>query len=183
MALSTLSTSLVASSFDRDIVGMAYVTVPLGGANSRQAAPRLGFAINRMQQSDQSLGSNVQASMLQKLTGSTAPLLLDMRFDTRKQNWERFSIGGVNALTYSTRLNADGTTATEATGFSSDAIIFGVVAGIGLGWVLYDAHKDDDKSASTPPCTSGFSGVLNVRDMCCGPRFAGGLNGFDPCDK
>lgn len=55
---------------------------------------------------------------------------MDVRFNTQKQNWDRFRVGGMDALTYKMRLNADGTVEAEAAEISTAVIVAGVVIGV-----------------------------------------------------
>lgn len=80
---------------------------------------------------------------------------MDVRFNTQKQNWDRFRVGGVDALTYKTRMNADGTVAAEAAGISTAAIVAGVVVGV---VVINEATKKDDPPAAGSGGGAGSGG-------------------------
>lgn len=149
-ALTAVATPLHAGPFDRDEVkALAYVALPFGGVSRSQQAPVLGFAVNHVRQ-DQQNGFSYHPSLFQMTPASSMRTLMDVRFNTQKQNWDRFRVGGVDALTYKTKLNADGTTEAEAAGISTAAIVAGVVVGV---VVIHEATKDDD-----PPQAAGGGG-------------------------
>lgn len=147
-ALAASSAPLHAGPFDRDEVkALAYVALPFGGASRSQQAPILGFAVNHIQR-ERGEGFSYHPALFQQPV-SAVRSLMDVRFNTQKQNWDRFRVGGVDALTYKTRLNADGTTEAEAAGISTAAIVAGVVVGV---VVINEATRKDD------PSTTGSGG-------------------------
>lgn len=154
-ALAGISVPLYAGPFDKnEVAAMAYVSLPFGGVSRSQEAPILGFAVNHARR-EQGDGFSYHPSLFQQTPVSAVRSLMDARFNTQKQNWDRFSVGGVDALTYQTRMNADGTVAAEATGISTAAIVAGVVVGV---VVINEATKKDDvpAAAATPSCPGGF---------------------------
>ncbi len=152
-ALAGISTPLYAGPFDRkEVVAMAYVSLPFGGVSRAQGAPILGFAVNQTQREQGDVFS-YHPSLFQQTPASTVRSLMDVRFNTQKQNWDRFRVGGVDALTYKTRMNADGTVAAEAAGISTAAIVAGVVIGV---VVVNEATKKDD----APPAPAPGGGTI-----------------------
>ncbi len=150
VALAGLSTPLYAGPFSQnEVKAMAYLSMSFGGVSRKQDAPILGFAVNHTLR-DQRDGFSYHPSLFQQSPVSAVRSLVDVRFNTQKQNWDRFRVGGVDALTYRTRLNADGTTEAEAAGISTGAIVAGVVVGV---VVINEATKKDD-----PPSTAGGGG-------------------------
>lgn len=156
-ALAAVSAPLHAGPFDRDEVkAMAYVALPFGGMSRSQQAPILGFALDHVRR-EQNGGFSYHPSLFQMTPASSVRALMDVRYNTHKANWDRFRVGGVDALTYNTKLNADGTTEMEATGISTGAIVAGVVVGV---VVVHQATKDDDNASAgggcggvgAPPC-------------------------------
>jgi hypothetical protein len=126
---------------------MAYVSLPFGGISRSQEAPILGFAVNHTRR-EQGDGFSYHPALFQRPV-SAVRALMDVRFNTQKQNWDRFRVGGVDALTYQTRMNADGTVAAEAAGISTAAIVAGVVVGVVV--VNEATKKDDSPQATTAP--------------------------------
>jgi len=150
VALAGISAPLFAGPLDRnEVAAMAYVSLPFGGVSRSQEAPILGFAVNHTRR-EQGDGFSYHPSLFQQRPVSAVRSLMDVRFNTQKQNWDRFRVGGVDALTYKTRLNADGTVAAEAAGISTAAIVAGVVIGV---VVVNEATKKDD-----PPQTNDGNG-------------------------
>lgn len=152
-SIATLSGAAFAGPLDgSEIKALAYVAVPFGGASASQRAPVLGFAVDHVRREAAGLfGTSGFMTPLQSAENKRS--LLDMRFNTRTQGWERFRVGGVDALTYSTRMRADGTTETVATlgEIPTWAIVAGVVVGAA---VIHDATKRDKKD-SPPTCPPG----------------------------
>lgn len=156
-ALAGVSAPLYAGPFDQnEVKAMAYVNVPFGGVSRSQEAPILGFALNhnRREQAD---GFSYHPSLFQQTPVSAVRSLMDVRFNTQKQNWDRFRVGGVDALTYKTRMNADGTVAAEAAEISTAAIVAGVVVGV---VVVHEATKKDDPPAPAPCVGAGCGGGI-----------------------
>ncbi|TRZ89804.1 MAG: hypothetical protein D4R84_17225 [Rhodocyclaceae bacterium] len=139
-----LSAPLYAGPFDKsEVAAMAYASLPFGGVSRSQEAPILGFAVNHSRR-EQGNGFSYHSSLFQQPPVSAVRSLMDVRYNTEKQNWDRFRVGGVDALTYKTRLNADGTVAAEAAEISTPAIGAGVVVGV---VVINEATKKDDPPA------------------------------------
>lgn len=153
-ALAGISSPLYAGPFDKYEVGaMAYVSLPFGGVSRSQESPILGFAVNQSRR-EQGDGFSYHPSLFQRPISAVRPLM-DVRFNTQKQNWDRFRVGGVDALTYKTRMNADGTVAAEASGISTAAIVAGVVVGV---VVINEATKKDDSPAAGSGGGAGSGG-------------------------
>lgn len=151
-ALAGISAPSYAGPFDRnEVAAMAYVSLPFGGVSRSQEAPILGFAVNHTRR-ERGGGFKHNSAMFQQTPVSAVCSLMDVRFNTQKQNWDHFRVGGVDALTYRTRMNADGTVAAEAAGISTAAIVAGMVVGV---VVINDATKKDDPKATTPACPPG----------------------------
>jgi hypothetical protein len=152
-AFAALSTPVHAGPLDalggNEVKALAYVSLPFGGVSRKQEAPILGFSVNHIR-SDPQGGFSYSPSLFQQ-PASAVRSLMDVRFNMQKQNWDRFRVGGVDALTYETRLNADGTTEKEATGVSTEMIVAGVVIGV---VVINDATKND-KNDDPPAASSG----------------------------
>lgn len=145
-ALAGISAPLYAGPLDRnEVAAMAYVSLPFGGVGRAQQAPILGFAVNHLRR-EQGDGFSYYPSLFRQTPVSTVRSLMDVRLNTQKQNWDRFRVGGVDALTYKTRMNADGSTSTEASGISTGAIVAGVAIGV---VVVHQATKDDDSNSSS----------------------------------
>jgi len=156
-ALAGISAPLYAGLFDKnEVAAMAYVSLPFGGVSRTQEAPILGFAVNHTRR-EQGDGFSYHPSLFQQSPASAVRSLMDVRFNTQKQNWDRFRVGGVDALTYKTRLNADGTVAAEAAGISTAAIVAGVVVGV---VVINEATKKDDPPATGSGGGGGFGGGI-----------------------
>jgi hypothetical protein len=135
-----------------EVKALAYVSLPFGGVSRRQEAPILGFAIDHKQPQGPRDGFSV--SPLQSFAPGNIRSLVDIRFNTQTQNWQRFRIGGVDALAYTTRMRADGTTETVGTlaEIPTWAIVTGVVVGAA---VIHDVTKKDDSKTTTPICPPG----------------------------
>ncbi len=73
---------------------------------------------------------------------SDRPALMD--FQVKNGRVSALTVNGVNALTRKTVVYADGSTGT-ATGFSTEAIVAGVVVG---GFIIYKAVEDDSHSGT-----------------------------------
>ncbi|MBI5900695.1 MAG: hypothetical protein HZB40_15880 [Rhodocyclales bacterium] len=142
-ALAGISAPIIAGPLDRnDVAAMAYVSLPFGGVSRAQQAPILGFAVNHLRR-EQGDGFSYHPSLFQQSPVSAVRSLMDVRFNTQKQNWDRLRIGGADLLTYSTRLKADGTTETvaEVGEISTTAIVAGVAVGV---VVIHEATKKED---------------------------------------
>lgn len=152
-AFAGLSAPANAGPFDRnEVKAIAYVSLPFGGVSHSQEAPILGFALNhhRRERTD---GFGYRPSLFQHTPASAARSLMDVRFNTQKQNRDRFRVGGVDALTYTTRMKADGTTEAVATlaEIPAVAIVAGVVVGAA---VIHEATKKDNPPAPAAPAPS-----------------------------
>lgn len=149
-ALAGISAPLYAGPFDKsEVAAMAYLSLPFGGVSRSQEAPILGFALNQTRR-EQGDGFSYHPSLFQQTPVSAMRSLMDVRFNTQKQNLDRFRVGGVDALTYKTRMNADGTVGAEAAEISTAAIVAGVVVGV---VVINEAtRKDDPPQTTAPPC-------------------------------
>jgi hypothetical protein len=156
-ALAAISAPLYAGPFDKNEVGaMAYVSLPFGGVSRSQEAPILGFALNHTRR-EQGDGFSYHPSLFQQTPVSAVRSMMDVRFNTQKQNWDRFRIGGVDALTYKTTMNADGTT--ETVGTLAEIPTVAIVAGVVIGVVvIHDANKKDDPPATGSGGGGGFGG-------------------------
>jgi hypothetical protein len=99
-ALAGISAPLYAGPLDKnEVVAMAYVSLPFGGISRAQQAPILGFAVNHTRR-EHGDGFSYHPSLFQQTPVSAVRSLMDVRFNTQRQNWDRFRVGGVDALTY-----------------------------------------------------------------------------------
>lgn len=134
-----------------EVKALAYVSLPFGGISRRQEAPILGFSLNQTLRQSENFSSPLPLFQQQGPVRS----LMDVRFNLREQNWQRFRIGGVDALTYTTRMRADGTT--ETVGTLAEIPTWAIVAGVVVGAaVIHDATKKEDSKTTTPVCPPGF---------------------------
>lgn len=84
--------------------------------------------------------------------------LIDIRVNALNRKWDRFRVGGADALTYTTHLNADGSTTTEPGGFSTDGRDFPwlAVGGASVFYLILSSNKKEggcsDPLASSPRC-------------------------------
>lgn len=161
-ALAGISAPLHAGPLDifggGEVKTMAYVSLPFGGGSRAQTAPILGFAVNHTLR-EQGDGFSYHPALFQQTPASAVRSLMDVRFNTQKQNWDRFRVGGMDALTYTTRMKVDGTTAVEATGISTGAIVAGVVVGV----VAVAIHRDEqDRKDSQSTSTSTTAAPAEV---------------------
>lgn len=155
-ALAGISAPLYAGPFDKnEVAAMAYVSLPFGGMSRSQQAPILGFAVNHTRH-EQGDGFSYHPSLFQMTPASSVRALMDVRYNTHKDNWDRFRVGGVDALTYKTKLNADGTVEAEAAGISTAAIVAGVVVGV---VVINEATKKDDNNNNASSGGGGGGGA------------------------
>lgn len=129
--LLALSSPLYAEPFDKSgITTMVYINLPFGGVSSKQEAPILGFSINHALP-EQRDGFSYHTTQFQQPMVSEVRSLVDVRFNTQKENWSRFNIGGMDVLTYKVRLNADGTTGNDVAGISTGTI--GAIGAVAIG--------------------------------------------------
>lgn len=139
-----------------EVKAQAYVSLPFGGVSRAQEAPILGFAVNHTLRDSR---EGFSTSLFQPASAGSVRSLVDIRFNTQRQNWQSFRIGGVDALTYTTRMKADGTT--EAVGELKEIPTWLIVGGVVVGaWAIHDATKkdkqDDPPATSAPACPAGF---------------------------
>jgi len=154
-AFAALSTPVHAGPLDalggNEVKALAYVSLPFSGVSRSQQAPTLGFAINHTLREPR---EGLSTSLLQPASTGSVRSLVDIRFNTQQQNWQSFRIGGVDALTYMTRMKADGTT--ETVGELKEIPTWLIVGGVVVGaWAIHDATKKEDKPATTPAPAGG----------------------------
>jgi hypothetical protein len=131
-----------------EVKALAYVSLPFGGVSRNQQSPIIGFTVNHTLHDPR---EGFSANLFQPASAGSVRSLVDIRFNTQRQNWQSFRIGGVDALTYTTRLKADGTTETvgELKEIPTWLIVGGVVVGAAA---IHDATKKDKKDE--PPTNS-----------------------------
>ena len=129
---------------ETDVRSMFYMHMPFDGGSKQQQATKLGFAVYRHDPTlEQGNGFAYHPARFQSLPlPGVRSAFADIRFNADDSNWDRFNVGGVDALTYETKLNADGTAEQEATGISPAAIVAGVVIGV---VVVNEITDDDDR--------------------------------------
>lgn len=73
---------------------------------------------------------------------------LAIEYSTRTKYFSRFNVGGIDALTYQTVLNADGSTTQWPMGLSTTQVVLGAIAGAGIGYLICElvCGDDDDRN-------------------------------------
>jgi len=116
---------------------VVYFNLPMGGA-SKATQPVYGLRLTQA-------GIDGQGGL--SLFQTERPAMLDFQLKNGRIN--AFRVNGLNALTQTEVVYADGTSGTEIS-LSTGAIVTGVVVG---GFILYKATEDD------APAPSGGTGV------------------------
>lgn len=124
-----------------DINSLLYIKTTFGGYSTpqRDDSLKLGFTVNQSQVGLDSLDGFNLAS-----PDSMHFKLVDIEFSSGSGYFSKFTVGGVDALTYERILHADGSSSDSPNGLSDDRIIFGLILGGALGYGIYMATNDDD---------------------------------------
>lgn len=107
-ALAGMSGPSYAGPLDKaELWAMAYVSLPYGGVSRSQEGPILGFAVSHRLREQR---DGIPIPRLQPASVGTAHSMMDLRFNIQQRTWDRFRLGGLDALSYKTRMKADGST-------------------------------------------------------------------------
>ena len=148
--------------FDQpELTGMFSISVPLDDPRPKylRDGTQLGFSMGfaRPQLAND---FEYQPEQFQQMRFRPISALADIKFDLDKNNWKTFRIGGVDSLQYERVIHADGTETTEPSGFggfSTGAIVAGVVVGV---VVAVKANDDDDDDVPASSNGGGFGGGI-----------------------
>lgn len=125
--------------YQDDITAMLSAKFTFDGAkkSDRDDSFKLGFAVNHSHMQVNRLGG-----MSFKDDGSFRRSLVDIEISSRTKYFSRFRVGGVDALTYRTTLNANGEPVKWPMGLSTEQMVgIGIIAGA-LGYWVYDSNTD-----------------------------------------
>jgi len=125
--------------YQDDITAMLSAKFTFGGEKkaSRDDSFKLGFAVDHSY-----LPVNRNNEI--KLFGdrSFRRSLVDIEISSRTKYFSRFRVGGVDALTYRTTLNANGEPVKWPMGLSTEQMVgIGIIAGA-LGYYVYDSNTN-----------------------------------------
>ncbi len=110
------------------------MNVPLGGS-AKATKDGLTFGLT----AQRSIGSDdtgVRANALTRSDAGVTASLVDIRYTPATRFFSRFTVGGVDALTYRTVHNADGTSSSLPFGLSPQTLILGAIVGAAIGYEI-----------------------------------------------
>ena len=135
LCLFTISTVQAQDLYRNDINAMLTAKFTFDGNkdSSRDDSFKLGFTVNHSH-----IAVNRTGAMNLTGDGSWRQSLLDIEVSSRTRYFSRFKVGGVDALTYRTTLNAFGKPIKWPLGLNTDEIIgIGILAAVG-SYYAYD---------------------------------------------
>ncbi|MES9902786.1 MAG: hypothetical protein ABW168_08895 [Sedimenticola sp.] len=118
---------------------MAYFNLPFGSTH-KASEPVYGLRLTQA-------GVDTQGGL--NIFQSERPALMDFQMKNGEVN--AFTVNGLNALTKTEVVYADGSTGTE-TGLSTEAIVLGVAVG---GFIIYKTTEDDDSATAAAADSEG----------------------------
>lgn len=139
LCLLSFSTLQAQDFYQDDITAMLTAKFTFDGEKkaSRDDSFKLGFAVDHSY-----LQVNRNSEMNLMGDHSVRRSLLDIEISSRTKYFSRFTVGGVDALTYRTTLNANGEPVKWPMGLSTEQMVgIGIIAGA-LGYYVYDSNTD-----------------------------------------
>jgi len=143
--------------FQNDFNSLLYVQVSFDGENkaSEDDSMKLGLTVNNTYASVSNMGG------VNLFAGNNLSVnYLDIQLSSKTKYFSKFNISGVDALTYRTVMNANGTSSSWVSGLSTTQIVLGAIAGAAIGYGISEAISDDDEGCP--------EGQVIVRDGSCG---------------
>lgn len=132
--------------YTNDLNTMLYIRGTFGGNGEVQTdnSMKFGFTVN---QSYVNVGGLAGFSLANP--ENRHHRLVDIEFSPGSGFFSRFTVGGVDALTYERVMHANGSSSNSPNGLSSDRIILGLIFGSALGYGIYWYLDDDDEDNGT----------------------------------
>lgn len=128
--------------YQDDMQALLYFKVPFSASNNNEdTSLKMGFTIDTLYPEAYLSHQPAAFNPAQRPYNHLA-----IEYSTRTQYFSRFDVGGIDALTYQTVLNADGSTTQWPMGLSTTQIVLGAIAGAGIGYLICElvCGGDDD---------------------------------------